>query len=78
MFTITPESISIVPIVIGLVWMAKATGLPKRLAPALSLALGIGMTALLVPDPLTVIVQGTFIAATASGLYSGTKATLQK
>ena len=69
----------IVPTIIGLVGVAKFTGLPSRFAPILSLILGVAIhVALLVGDgvPLAVF-YGLISGLTAAGLYSGVKSTIK-
>lgn len=61
------------PLVIGLVEVAKRSGLPARFAPMASLVLALPVMALLVDDPTS---TQAFLAAmasglAASGLYSG-------
>lgn len=66
----------LVPIVIGVVQVIKTVGLPNRFAPLASLVLGIAGAVFLVGGALQVaILQGIIVGLTASGLYSGTKAT---
>jgi len=74
--SISPISLALIPVVLGLVSLAKIY-LDSKWAPLLSLALGIG-AAFLVPSStiaLTVL-QGILIGLSASGLYSGVKATI--
>lgn len=75
MLEISPTILGLVPLVMGLTAVAK-TYVDNRYAPLISLALGIG-GAFLFPA-LTVgltIVSGIVVGLTASGLYSGVKAT---
>lgn len=66
------------PIVIGLVEVVKrAVGLESRFAPAVSLALGIGVFYLLGSWSLQMnILGGLLVGLSASGLYAGGKATI--
>ena len=63
----------LIPIVTGLVSAIKTAGLPSKYAPAVSLVLGIA-AAYLINDT---IVSGLVIGLSASGLYSGVKATVK-
>jgi len=66
----------LVPVIVGVVAVFKATGLPSRFAPLLSLLLGIGGVFLLPHDIATgtTILIGIGSGLAASGLYSGAKA----
>lgn len=70
---ISKEFLFLVPIVLGLVQTAKVSGLNTRYAPAIALALGVLGTFLVGQFD---ILQGLVIGLTASGLFSGTKATV--
>lgn len=73
--SLSPISLALIPVVIGLVSVAKSY-VSSKWAPLISLVLGIG-TAFFVPAAtvgLTVL-QGILIGLAASGLYSGVKAT---
>jgi hypothetical protein len=71
-----------VPLIVGLVEVAKRSGWPVRWAPPLALSLGVGLrlSYLLAADPSTpqsavdALVQGLALGLAASGLYSGTRA----
>jgi hypothetical protein len=68
----------IVPIIIAIVAIAKQTGLPSRFAPALSLILGVSLFALFSPVvDSEAIFEGIISGLTASGLWSGVKATIK-
>jgi hypothetical protein len=67
----------LVPLIIGVVAVFKTAGLPSRLAPLLSLILGI-VAVLLLPYEVAValkILIGIGTGLSASGLYSGAKTT---
>ena len=64
-----------IAVVLGLVQVAKYAGLPNRLAPLLSVALGL-MATLFISD-LTIL-EGIIVGLSASGLFSGGKAVLGK
>lgn len=67
----------LVPVVIGIIEVVKLAGLPSRFAPLLSLVLGVlGATYLVGGDLAVTVLQGLIVGLSASGLYSGTKATL--
>jgi hypothetical protein len=71
-------NIGLVPLIIGVIAVFKTAGLPSRLAPLLSLILGIGSVFLL-PYSYGIGVQvliGIGTGLSASGLYSGAKATV--
>lgn len=77
-FNVTPEFLALVPIVMGLVEVAKIY-INSRYAPVLSLLLGIG-GAFLIADGITVpvtLLSGIVVGLTASGIYAGTKATFK-
>lgn len=77
MSDLTYINIALVPVIIGVIAVFKSAGLPKRFAPLASLLLGIGGVFLL-PYEVSVGVQiliGIGTGLSASGLYSGTKAT---
>lgn len=69
----------LVPLVIGLVEVAKRVGVGARWLPLVALGLGVGLRVLAaagtggVGDP---IVQGLAVGLAAVGLYSGTRATV--
>jgi len=66
-------------LIIALVEVAKVLGLPTRFAPVLSLALGIGAAFIWVLTGWQdALVTGLLWGLTASGLYSGTRATVSK
>lgn len=75
MIEISPAIIGLVPIVIGLTAVAKLY-IDSRWAPLIALALGVG-GAFLVPAATVAItvLSGIVVGLTASGLYSGAKAT---
>lgn len=67
-------------VVIGLDELAKKLGLPTRWAPALSLVLGIACGLIFFIDkgvPIAAL-NGVVLGLSASGLYSGLKATANK
>jgi len=70
----------ITALVIGLVQVAKTTGLPTRWCPVLALVLGVVITTVLsfFAGASDAVITGLIIGLTAVGLYSGTKATVGK
>lgn len=73
--TISPVSLALIPVVLGLVSVVK-TFLDSKFAPLASILIGVGV-AFFVPAAsvgLTVL-QGILIGLAASGLYSGVKTT---
>jgi hydrogenase-4 membrane subunit HyfE len=72
-------NVALVPLVLALVAVAKKTGLASRYAPLLSVVLGVLAVLTLesfVFSGLTILIGiGTGLAA--SGLFSGTKATVK-
>ena len=77
LFELSPSIILIVPVLIGLVAVAKTIGVSSKLAPATALVLGIGLVSLTGVEWQVMIVQGIIAGLSASGLYSGTRATLK-
>lgn len=74
---LTPQIVVVLPLVLGLVQVAKMSGLNSKYAPLLALALGIAGCALIVGIDTKAISDGLMVGLMASGLWSGTKATLQ-
>ncbi|MCY9772791.1 transposase [Paenibacillus larvae] len=70
----------IVAVIVGLVEMAKGIGLPVRLAPVLSVMLGIaaGIAYMAVWDIKTGILYGIICGLTSCGLYSAGKSAVNK
>lgn len=66
--------VALVPLIVGLVEVAKQVGLPSRLAPALSVLLGIcAGFALETSGAAEALVTGLMLGLSASGLYSAGK-----
>ena len=74
LFTLSPLLVGAVPVVVGLVQVAKSSGLPSRLAPLASLAVGAGLVALTGATWQETIARGAIVGLAASGLWSGGKA----
>lgn len=70
--------ILIVPLIIGLLEVAKKSGLNKKTIPILSLIIGLiaGIFLFSNGDILTGVVQGLYMGLSSVGLYSGTKNTI--
>lgn len=69
----------LIPLIVGLVELVKGLGLPKRFLPVISLLLGIAAGVFyLYPDDIKGgILVGIMLGLSASGLYSGTKNTIE-
>ncbi|AUS03575.1 transposase [Paenibacillus larvae] len=69
----------IVAVIVGLVEMAKGIGLPVRLAPVLSVILGIVAGIVYFPGDLkTSAIFGIISGLTSCGLYSAGKSAVKK
>ena len=71
---ISPIFALLVPIVVGVVQVAKKSGLASKWAALLSLVLGVGGTFLVVGH--LAVLEGLVVGLAASGLWSGVKATV--
>lgn len=69
----------IVPLIIGLVAVARKSGVPVRALPLVSLALGVLVGVLYASngDVKQGVLMGAMFGLSASGLYSGAKASLE-
>ncbi len=70
--------VALIPLIVGLVDLVKRAGLPDKLAPIVSLGLGLGLMFAygLTEAGWTVLqcaVTGAFLGLSAVGLYSGVK-----
>lgn len=63
----------VVPVIVALVEVGKRLGISSRLAPLLALALGIGGFYI---GQVDTVMNGILFGLTASGLYSGVRATV--
>jgi hypothetical protein len=69
----------IVAVIVGIVEMAKGIGLPARLAPLLSVILGIVVGVVYYPGDLkTSVIFGIISGLTSCGLYSAGKSAVKK
>lgn len=68
-----------IPIVIGLVQVAKHSGMPDRYAPLAALVFGIAVGFLLLDDPFSPagLLTCTVIGLSASGLYDNGKPVIE-
>lgn len=68
----------LVALIIGVVEVAKKTGLPARFAPLLSVGLGLVMAFLGGGLTMTALTAGLMMGLMACGLFSGVKAVAGK
>lgn len=73
-FEFSPLILAIVPVIIGLVAIAKGVDMPTKYAPILAIVLGIGLVALTGGLWQSWIIQGIIAGLAASGLWSGARA----
>lgn len=75
---LTVYGIALVPVIIGLSELLKRFGVPTRLIPLVSLALGLYFSFLyLAPgEPKKAFLFGIVLGLSAIGLFSGTKNTI--
>ena len=75
LFAFSPLVVAAIPVALELVQVIKALKLPSRFSPLASLAIGIGLIALL-PELSwqATVAQGLIVGLAASGLWSGSKA----
>lgn len=66
----------LVPVIIGLVMAFRKVGLATKFAPILSIVTGIALAYFFVDQSTASVLQGVVAGLMASGLWSGTKATL--
>ena len=71
--------VAIIPLIVGLVELAKKLGLPDKFAAVLSAILGvvIGLVYMAPENPPKAILVGLSMGLAASGLYSGVKNTVE-
>ena len=69
----------IVPLIIGLVAVARKSGVPARALPLLSLGIGVGTGVLYASngDIKQGVLVGAMFGLSASGLYSGAKKVIE-
>lgn len=71
--------VAVIPLIIGVTELVKKSGLPNKFAPVLSAVLGvlIGLVYVAPENPLEGVLVGLSMGLAASGLYSGTKNTVE-
>ena len=71
--------VAIIPLIMGVTELFKIIGLPNKFAPVLSAVLGvlIGLVYVSPENPLKGVLVGLSLGLAASGLYSGTKNTVE-
>jgi len=74
LFTLSSVALGAIPVVIGLVSLAKMSSLPSKLTPYLSVIFGVGLLSLTGISWQEIIAQGVLVGLSASGLFSGVKA----
>lgn len=72
--------IVLIPVIVGIIELLKSYGLPKRIMPILSLVFGIagGVFYLFPNDWKSGVLVGIIMGLSASGLYSGGKAIVNR
>jgi len=72
-------NVAIIPLIVGIVELAKKLGLPDKFAAVLSAVLGvvIGLVYVAPNDPAKGVLIGLSMGLSASGLYSGVKNTAE-
>jgi len=72
-------NVAIIPLIVGVVELAKKLGLPDKFAAVLSAILGvvIGLVYVAPENPPKAILVGLSMGLAASGLYSGVKNTVE-
>lgn len=73
---ISTQFLVLVPVVLGVVQIAKTSGIPSRFAPLTSLILGVAGTIFLGDFSAASAIQGLIVGLSAAGLWSGVKATI--
>lgn len=70
----------LIPLIIGMVELLKMYGLKRRLLPLMALVFGVlgGIFYIYPQDPKAGILVGIMMGLSASGLYSGGKAVVEK
>lgn len=72
--------VAIIPVIVGLIEVAKIGGLPKRYAPILAVVLGL-LAGIVYLEPESIkggILQGVAVGLASVGLYSGTRNVMKK
>lgn len=73
------HNVLLIPLIMGLVEAFKRAGVSKRFLPLLSIVIGIGIGVVYLTefDLKQGVLVGTILGLSASGLYSGTKNTME-
>lgn len=74
------HNVLLIPLIMGLVEAIKRAGVSKQFLPLISIAIGItiGVVYLTEFDLKQGVLVGTILGLSASGLYSGTKNTMER
>ncbi len=75
--SLSPLLVGAIPVVLGVVSAVKKVGLSTKWAPLFSIFIGLVLSYFVGGSPIEIILQGLIVGLSASGLYSGTKTTLQ-
>lgn len=75
---LSPLMLASIPVVLGVVSAIKVAGLPDKWAPVASLVFGLVVAFVAGGTLLVEVLGGLVVGLSASGLYSGTKATFFK
>ena len=68
----------LIPIILGVVEAVKRMGVPSKYSAAVAVVVGVGVSILLSGVTTVSIFVGVLLGLSASGLWSGTKATFKK
>ncbi|GIN93293.1 hypothetical protein J22TS1_43440 [Siminovitchia terrae] len=76
---LTVYDVALIPVIVGLIQLAKGLGLPTKFSPILGIILGIVAGSIFVyPNDIKGgILGGIMIGLSTTGLYSGTKNTVE-
>lgn len=77
LFDFSTLAVACIPVVLGLVQVAKQVGLASRFYALVSIAFGIGVVFLTGAAWQLAIAQGIVVGLAASGLWSGVQTTIQ-
>lgn len=71
--------VALVPVIVALVQLLRMAGVPSKYGALIAVALGVaaGFVYLAPGDPAQAILKGLALGLAATGLYSGTKNTVQ-
>lgn len=77
LFSFSPFIVAIIPVILGLVQIAKTLGLPSKYSPLLAILFGACLVGLVDPSWKEMIIQGIIAGLASSGLWSGVKTGLK-